>query len=108
MTTNVKIRAIANTGEARPEYLPIAVVRPMTIALWLLGIPPVSARTRRLSLRSRTEVSVTLAAWQIVQATIGASSYFISRSQFCRERIGPCLQGIQAGVSPVQDASLMM
>src|SRR5260370_4081596 len=103
MTTNVKIRAIANTGEARPEYLPIAVVRPMTIALWLLGIPPVSARTRRLSLRSRTEVSVTLAAWQIVQATIGASRYFISRSQFCRERIGPCLQGIQAGLGLGQE-----
>src|SRR5207245_7078190 len=76
MTTNEKIRAIANRGEATPAYLPIAAVRPITIALWLLGMPPVSASTRRLSLRWRTDVSVTLAAWQIVQATLGASRYF--------------------------------
>src|SRR5438132_3027412 len=76
MTTNEKIRAIANWGEARPAYLPIDAVRPITIALWLLGIPPVSASTRRFNLRWRTEVSVTFAAWQIVQATIGASRYF--------------------------------
>src|SRR5260370_42066765 len=46
------------------------------MALWLLGIPPVSARTRKFSLCCRIEVSVTLAPWQIVQATIGASKYF--------------------------------
>src|SRR5467141_594545 len=45
------------------------------MALWLLGIPPVSASTRRFSLCCRIEVSVTLATWQIVQATIGASRY---------------------------------
>jgi len=55
MTTNEKIRAIANAGEATPACLPIAVVKPMTIALWLLGIPPVTASTRRLSRRARTE-----------------------------------------------------
>src|SRR5229473_836197 len=76
MTTNEKIRAIANSGEVTPAYLPIAVARPATMALWLLGIPPVSASTRRFSLCCRTEVSVTLATWQIVQATIGASKYF--------------------------------
>src|SRR6266849_1501469 len=76
MTTNEKIRAIANSGESRWEYLPTAVARPATMALWLLGIPPVSARTRRFSLCCRIEVSVTLATWQIVQATIGASRYF--------------------------------
>src|SRR5258708_31391477 len=76
MTTNEKIRAIANSGDMTPAYLPTAVARPATIALWLLGIPPVSARTRRFSLCSRTDVSVTLATWQIVQATIGASKYF--------------------------------
>src|SRR5258708_23961367 len=54
----------------------MAVARPATMALWLLGIPPVSASTRRFSLCWRTEVSVTLATWQIVQATIGARRYF--------------------------------
>src|SRR5438477_2291446 len=72
ITTNVKIRAIAKAAEPRPEYLPIAVVRPMTIALWLLGMPPVSARTRRFRRRCRTEVSVTLAACASAQATMGA------------------------------------
>src|SRR5438445_3428823 len=76
ITTKVKIRAIAKGAEVSPAYLPMAAVRPITIALWLLGMPPVSASTRRLSLRWRTDVSVTLAAWQIVQATIGASRYF--------------------------------
>src|SRR5260370_18773661 len=76
MTRNEKIRAIANSGESRWEYLPTAVARPATMALWLLGIPPVSARTRRFSLCCLIEVSVTLATWQIVQATIGASRYF--------------------------------
>src|SRR5260370_19922343 len=76
MTTNEKIRAIANSGDMTPAYLPTAVARPATIALWLLGIPPVSASTRRFSLCCRTEVRVPLATWQIVQATIGASKYF--------------------------------
>src|SRR5260370_22889857 len=76
MTTNEKIRAIENSGESRWEYLPPAVARPATMARWLVGIPPVSASTRRFSLCCRTEVSVTLATWQIVQATIGASKYF--------------------------------
>src|SRR6266566_1815329 len=78
MTTNEKIRAIAKSGEASPKCLPITAVRPMTIALWLLGIPPVSASTRRFKLRWRTEVNVTLATWQIVQARIGASRYLNS------------------------------
>src|SRR5712691_4763909 len=76
MTTNEKISAIANSGESTWAYLPTAVASPATIALWLLGIPPVSASTRRFSLCCRIEVSVTLATWQIVQATIGASRYF--------------------------------
>ena len=46
------------------------------IAAWLLGIPPVSARTRRLSLRCRIEVRITLAAWAIAQATKGARRNF--------------------------------
>src|SRR5690348_5500873 len=75
ITTNVKISAIAKGAEERPEYLPIAVVRPITIALWLLGMPPVSASTRRLSRRARTEVMVTFAAWAMAQATIGARGY---------------------------------
>src|SRR5216684_8741734 len=78
MTTNEKIRAIAKSGEASPKCLPITAVRPMTIALWLLGIPPVSARTRRLRLLWRTDVNVTLATWQIVQARIGATRYLNS------------------------------
>src|SRR5438093_1589261 len=78
MTTNVKIRAIAKAAELSPEYLPTAVVRPITIALWLLGMPPVSARTRRLIRRWRTDVRITLAAWAIVQATSGASRNFNS------------------------------
>src|SRR6266852_5399921 len=76
MTTNEKIRAIAKSGEVTPAYLPTAVARPATMALWLLGMKPVSASTRKFSLRSRTEVRVTFATWQIVQATIGASKYF--------------------------------
>src|SRR6266852_942903 len=76
MTTNEKISAIANSGESTWAYLPMAVASPATIALWLLGIPPVSASTRRFSRCCRTEVSVTLATWQIVQATIGARRYF--------------------------------
>src|SRR5207244_11241322 len=72
ITTKVKIRAIAKGAEVSPAYLPMAAVRPITIALWLLGMPPVSARTRRLSLRSRTDVSVTLAICAMTQATSGA------------------------------------
>src|SRR5438105_4241562 len=78
ITTNVKIRAIANGAEVRPAYLPMAAVRPITIALWLLGMPPVSARTRRFSLRSRNHVNVTLAIWAMTHATSGASRYFNS------------------------------
>src|SRR5437667_2663509 len=80
MTTKVKIRAIANAAEPTPEYLPIAVVRPITIALWLLGMPPVSARTLRFKRRWRTEVSVTLAAWARAQATIGARRNLTQRA----------------------------
>ena len=76
ITTNEKIRAIANGAEDTPAYLPTAVVMPITIAAWLLGMPPVSARTRRFSLRCRTEVRMTLAAWAIAQATSGARRYF--------------------------------
>src|SRR5216683_5624663 len=98
MTTNEKIRAIAKSGEVTPAYLPTAVARPATIALWLLGIPPVSASTRRFSLCCRIEVSVTLATWQIVQAMIGASRYFTSsRAQLCGEGLRLCLEGLEPG-----------
>src|SRR5450759_1562693 len=76
ITTNEKIRAIANAAEETPAYLPTAVVMPITIAAWLLGMPPVSARTRRFSLRCRHEVRITLAAWAIAQANTGARRNF--------------------------------
>src|SRR6266581_708145 len=71
ITTNEKIIAIANEGLVRPPWWPIAVVRPMTIALWLLGMPPGSASTRRFSRRCRIELRATLATWAIAQATTG-------------------------------------
>src|SRR5450759_3541752 len=39
-------------------------------------MPPVSARTRRFSLRCRIEVRITLAAWAIAQANTGARRNF--------------------------------
>ena len=39
------------------------------MALWLLGIPPVTASTRRFNRRWRTEYRTTFAVWAIVQAT---------------------------------------
>src|ERR1700694_4188944 len=86
ITTNVKIRAIAKAAEARPEYLPTAAVRPMTMALWLPGIPPVSASPRRLSRRCRTDVNVTLAACAMTQATSGGRRY-LTRTAILRFRL---------------------
>src|ERR1700694_1389948 len=77
MTTNENISAIANAAEVTPAYLPTAVVMPITIALWLLGIPPVTASTLRFKRRWRTEYRITLAVWAIVQATTGATRNFI-------------------------------
>src|SRR5216684_749058 len=102
MTTNEKISAIANSGESTWAYLPTAVARPATIALWLLGIPPVSASTRRFSLCCRTEVRVTLATWQIVQATIGASKYF--NPAIVRRGRPPWLSGTSGELRPRRGA----
>src|SRR5713226_9617802 len=80
----------------------MAVARPATIALWLLGIPPVSASTRRFSLCCRTEVRVTLATWQIVQATIGASKYF--NPAIVRRGRPPWLSGTPGELRPRRGA----
>src|SRR5260370_794325 len=76
----------------------MAVARPATIALWLLGMPPVSASTRRFSLCCRTEVRVTFATWQIVQATIGASRYF--NPSIVRRGRPPWLSGTPGELRP--------
>src|SRR5690348_9908801 len=96
MTTNVKIRAIANSGELRPEYLPTAVVSPITIALWLLGMPPVSARTRRLSRRWRNEYRVSLAICAMPHAIRGARRY-LTRTAILRFR--PRVPGARPGAT---------
>src|SRR5437764_7670930 len=77
MTTNEKIRAIAKGAEVIPAYFPQAAVSPMTMALWLLGIPPGSASTRRFRRRSRNELRATFATCAIPQATIGARRNFM-------------------------------
>src|SRR5260370_29766745 len=80
----------------------MAVARPATIALWLLGMPPVSASTRRFSLCCRTEVRVTFATWQIVQATIGASRYF--NPSIVRRGRPPWLSGTPGELRPRRGA----
>ncbi len=47
---------------------------------------------------------MTLAAWQMVQATIGARRYFKLLPQLCGEVFGPGLQGLEAGLRLRQQA----
>src|SRR2546430_17428940 len=104
MTTIEKIRAIAKLLEVRPSNLATVVVKLMTKAEGELGMPPVSARTRKFSRRCRMERSATLRIWAINQARAAGSRYLTRhRSRRGRGRWLPDLAGasrLAAGRSP--------